>query len=373
LDLKIMTDAREALLFKKVPDGYVFHAPNPWVFGRARYFLVDEPQKAQLLAAMTARSQLMTVVVLGIAFAVTYGASVTAIMFVFGPAEPGIGSFIMMVVMAVLSLFAAIVIAARPAARRVQPLLTDLTPTDQRITVADRRLATRNRMSAPAQLVVAASQGILSAVLFMQATQKSGGNLASVFANPSAWPSAFAGCCFAFASISLLFAAVKKFGNKQEATVAADRSLRKFLTPAISLAITFVALGITIYGGHIETKAVERRQKSVEISHRQSALTEHIQNLSKRQASVKTRSAANSARMNVLVNKFNHPTVKCESGASTNCAERARQERQAVEAEIETTRKESDALRQEAAAQPQEIAAIRAELAAIQAAMDANR
>ena len=368
-----MTDAREALLFKKVPDGYVFRAPNPWVFGRARYFLVNEPQKAQLLAAVTARSQLMSVVMLGIAFAVTYGVSVTAIMFVFGPAEPGIGSFMMMVVMAIVTLFAAIVIAARPAARRVQPLLADLTPTDQRITVADRRLATRNRMSAPAQLIVGVSQAILSAVLFMQAMQKSGGNLASVFANPSALPSAFAGCCFAFASANLLFAAVKKFGDPQDATVAADRSFRKFLTPAISFAITIVALGITIYDGHIETKAVERRQKSVEISHRESAPTERIENLSKRQASVKTRSAANSARMNILVNKFNSPTIKCETGAPTDCATRARQERQAVEAEIETTRKESDALRQEVAAQPQEIAAIRAELAAIQAAMDANR
>jgi hypothetical protein len=370
---KIMTDAREALSFKKVEDGYVFRAPNPWVFGRARYFLVDEAQKAQLLAAMTARSQLMTGVVLGIAFAVTYGASVAAIIFVSGPGEPGIGSFMTMVVMAVVCLFAAIVIAVRPAARRVQPLLADLTPTDQRITAADRRLATQNMMSVPAQLMLAASQAILSAVFFMQAMQKTGGNLASIFANASALPSTFAGCCFAFASTCLLFAAVKKFGNRREATVAADRSFRKFLMPTISLSIAIVALGITIYAGHIEGNAVERRQKSVEISHRQSALTERIQNLSKRQASVKTRSAANSARMNILVNKFNYPTIKCETGASTDCAARARQERQAVEAEIETTRKESDALRQEAAAQPQEIAAIRAELAAIQAAMDANR
>ena len=36
--MKIMTDCREIIWFKQAPEGYVFRAPNRWVFGRARYF-----------------------------------------------------------------------------------------------------------------------------------------------------------------------------------------------------------------------------------------------------------------------------------------------------------------------------------------------
>jgi len=98
---------------------------------------------------------------------------------------------------------------------------------------------------------------------------------------------------------------------------------------------------------------------------------------------MKTRIATNGARMNVLIDKLNHPTVKCETVASTDdpgrvedarlCAERARQEIQAVQADIGTTRKEGNALARENAALLQEVEAIRTELAAIKAENDANR
>ena len=54
-----MADNREATMFKQVPDGYVFRALNPFVFGRARFYLVNEAQKAQLLAIITARNTAM--------------------------------------------------------------------------------------------------------------------------------------------------------------------------------------------------------------------------------------------------------------------------------------------------------------------------
>ena len=52
-----LADNREALMFKKVPDGFVFRAPNRWVFGRARFYLVNEAEREKLLAIVTARSQ----------------------------------------------------------------------------------------------------------------------------------------------------------------------------------------------------------------------------------------------------------------------------------------------------------------------------
>ena len=38
--------------FKPTSDGYVFQAPSPWAFARPRYYLVNEAQKAQLLAGL---------------------------------------------------------------------------------------------------------------------------------------------------------------------------------------------------------------------------------------------------------------------------------------------------------------------------------
>jgi hypothetical protein len=38
----------EELSFKRVPDGWIYRAPNPWLFGSARYYLVSEAQKSEL-------------------------------------------------------------------------------------------------------------------------------------------------------------------------------------------------------------------------------------------------------------------------------------------------------------------------------------
>jgi hypothetical protein len=38
----------EEALFKRVGDGWIFSAPNPWTFGRRHSYLVDDAQKAEL-------------------------------------------------------------------------------------------------------------------------------------------------------------------------------------------------------------------------------------------------------------------------------------------------------------------------------------
>ena len=43
----------EAVLFKQFGSGYVFLAPNPCVFGRSSRYLVNEAQKAEILAIIT--------------------------------------------------------------------------------------------------------------------------------------------------------------------------------------------------------------------------------------------------------------------------------------------------------------------------------
>ncbi len=387
-----MTDSREAFLFKQATEGYVFRAPNLWVFGRARFFLVNEQQKAQLLAIMTARSLFVFWTIFCISFVVMFATAVVSIAFISGQDDPSIADVVIMVVLVPVLMYAALLISVHPTARRVQPLLADLSPTDHQITAADLRRTAQRTTLLPAQFTLVASQVILSATFVIQAMQKAGGNLASVFDNGSVFSFAFAGACFAVSSIVLLIAALKRFKHRQEETVPAEKSFRKFLLPGFSLAISIVALGLTIYLGErgstvsqLQSVAAERRQKSVEIRHRLTALEQRMEksDIAKRQVSMKTRTAANSARMNTLIDKFNNSTVKCETVASIDdpsrlenariCTERARQERQAVQAEIEETRKEGDALWQKNATLQQEVAEISAEMASIRAENDANR
>ncbi len=38
----------EEMSFKRVPDGWVYRAPNPWLFGSGRYYLLNEKQKSEI-------------------------------------------------------------------------------------------------------------------------------------------------------------------------------------------------------------------------------------------------------------------------------------------------------------------------------------
>ena len=41
-------DGMEEVAFKPRADGFVYCPPNPWLFGRNRYYLVNEAQKSDL-------------------------------------------------------------------------------------------------------------------------------------------------------------------------------------------------------------------------------------------------------------------------------------------------------------------------------------
>ena len=43
-------DGGEILFVKRVPAGWVFQAPSPWLFGRWRYYLVSESKRAEFVA-----------------------------------------------------------------------------------------------------------------------------------------------------------------------------------------------------------------------------------------------------------------------------------------------------------------------------------
>ena len=45
-------EAANQASFKPVPEGFIFQAPNPWVFGWPHYYVVSETQKAAILRYM---------------------------------------------------------------------------------------------------------------------------------------------------------------------------------------------------------------------------------------------------------------------------------------------------------------------------------
>src|SRR6476619_5650004 len=58
-------EAANEASFKSVAGGYVFQSPNPWIFARPRYYLVNEAQKAQI-AERLRRFRLLNLITLPI-------------------------------------------------------------------------------------------------------------------------------------------------------------------------------------------------------------------------------------------------------------------------------------------------------------------
>jgi len=43
-------DGWQDVCFKRVPEGWIFRAPHPWIFGRHRHYLVNQNQKTEIIA-----------------------------------------------------------------------------------------------------------------------------------------------------------------------------------------------------------------------------------------------------------------------------------------------------------------------------------
>jgi hypothetical protein len=373
-----MADNREAIMFKKVPDGYVFRAPNPWVFGRTRFYLVDEALKAQLLAIVTARSQAVFWIVL----VAVIGASTAVQAFATGHDNPTASDVVIMLALLPLWLYAALLVSIRPMARRLQPLLAGLVPTDQRITAAELRAAVRKTVSFGHYIMLGVSQAVMSAALILLALQKTNGGRVSVFEDGGALVSVFAAVVFVVSSLSFLVAALDRARHKQDEPGPAARSFKGFLLPIFCLVVSIGLFGFVV------TNAMQNNERN----HKAALIQGRLDNLKvrmdgslirSRQDSLKLRAAANSAHISELIARLNNPTVKCETSPATDdparlesiasCRELARKEQDAILGELATTTKESWVIQQDNAALQKEVGAIRAQVDAVQAELKAIR
>jgi hypothetical protein len=119
-------DGMQELSFKPVAEGYLYRAPNPWLFGPTRHYVVTEEQKAAL--ALHHRAMLQQAFWLIIAMAAL--AAPLASLF---PPTQGItfmGASILIGLAIGLSLNALLV-------HKVRPIIAGLTPSAERITQRD--------------------------------------------------------------------------------------------------------------------------------------------------------------------------------------------------------------------------------------------
>src|SRR5580693_7314394 len=89
----------DAMLFKPVPGGFIYRAPNPWIFGRADHYVVNEQQKAEVLGMLVAPRPLLRLAAI-VAGALLWGAAMGTVGWAFsGHEDPTFGDAVIMIVM----------------------------------------------------------------------------------------------------------------------------------------------------------------------------------------------------------------------------------------------------------------------------------
>ena len=128
-------EAANEASFKSVAGGYVFQSPNPWIFARPRYYLVNEAQKAQI-AERLRRFRLLNLITLPILvlfFAFMFLSPATFGRLLQPATQFGIGFFVL--VMALV--MPIIAVPHIYLMRALRPLLAGVPRTNERITVAE--------------------------------------------------------------------------------------------------------------------------------------------------------------------------------------------------------------------------------------------
>jgi hypothetical protein len=113
----------EEMSFKRVPEGWVYRAPNPWLLGRSRYYLVSEKQKSEIAGH---HRRMWLFLLLGIAVVAAVGAPLTL---------AGFDDQQVVLSLATAALLGLIVgfVANAWLWRTIRPIIADLPPTTQRI------------------------------------------------------------------------------------------------------------------------------------------------------------------------------------------------------------------------------------------------
>lgn len=137
-------EARIEAAFKSVEGGYVVRAPNPWVFARPRYYLVNEAQKIEIAARLGRWLQLLTTLKILFSFILVMTLAPATFERLILPRFHQLGASVftlLMIFLIALLVASFVVIRQIFLARPLRPLLADAPHTEERIKFRE-RLAT---------------------------------------------------------------------------------------------------------------------------------------------------------------------------------------------------------------------------------------
>jgi F0F1-type ATP synthase membrane subunit c/vacuolar-type H+-ATPase subunit K len=135
-----VTDLGKFVVFKPVIGGYVYAAPSTWVVGPRDHYLVDESEKAAILAIMTSSSQ-SVLWIIGLSWITLSVLLATGVsLWAYGSTYHYLYSPLVIIAV-ILSAYAALFISRQLLLSRLRPILSALRRTNDRITHLEERQA----------------------------------------------------------------------------------------------------------------------------------------------------------------------------------------------------------------------------------------
>jgi hypothetical protein len=152
-------------MFKPIPSGYAYCAPDR-VFGPSRCYLVNEAQKAEIIALTTPRRPILWQLTLWLVFTLFVLATVLIMWAVTGHDDPTTADGLLIVLMVIVEAAVGLVLLRSRTLRRLRSVLAGLPPTNERITPSDVQQIDADAATNK-QLVLRGAIGIAASVAFV--------------------------------------------------------------------------------------------------------------------------------------------------------------------------------------------------------------
>lgn len=161
-----------AALFKPAANGWIFRAPNPWLFVRAPHYVVNDEQRARIAEVLRIKRPVRSVFIVSLML-LAWAALVSVAMWAFSGQvdQPNAREVLTMFVLIFGPVFVGLSISGMIRQWRIAPILADAARTDQ--TIINRDIIA---MAAPAQAKRSVRYLLLmialwALVIFTQCTQ----------------------------------------------------------------------------------------------------------------------------------------------------------------------------------------------------------
>jgi hypothetical protein len=162
----VMSVSTYDAFFKKTSGGYLFRAPNPWLFGAGKHYLTDQAQRTEILELGRVRRPVVRALVFALTIVACPGGSTLLVYLLSGHAEPDGGDIVVIAILTFVSIVARLLIVTRVRFSRLHPILMRLPRSDQRLRLRDIQPAQVDATSLKTLLVLGA---VLTASVVIQA------------------------------------------------------------------------------------------------------------------------------------------------------------------------------------------------------------